>query len=94
MLRNTFAMELLREGQPLDVISRLLGHASIAVTARYLRGLTNHEAVASLMTADLARIGQQAAAEPQPDLAAQVAELREIVAQAGSRERGSRMRTT
>ena len=90
MLRNTFAMELLREGQPLDVISRLLGHASIAVTARYLRGLTNHEAVASLMTADLAPVGQQAAAEAQPDLAAQVAELREIVAQLAAGKEDSR----
>ena len=83
MLRNTFAMEMLRAGQPLDVISRLLGHSSVAVTARYLRGLTNHEAVASLMTADLAPLGPQAkAGGPQvQDLAEQVAQLRAELAE-------------
>jgi hypothetical protein len=35
------------------VISSLLGHSGIAVTARYLAHLTNHQAVAALAAVDL-----------------------------------------
>jgi hypothetical protein len=35
------------------VISKLLGHSSVAVTARYLDHLTNGQAVSALETADL-----------------------------------------
>jgi integrase len=35
------------------VISKLLGHSSVAVTARYLDHLTNHQAVTALAAADL-----------------------------------------
>jgi site-specific recombinase XerD len=36
MLRASFATNLLGEGVPISVVSRLLGHGSIEVTARYL----------------------------------------------------------
>jgi integrase/recombinase XerD len=36
MLRASFATHLLGEGAPISVVSRLLGHASVAVTTRYL----------------------------------------------------------
>jgi site-specific recombinase XerD len=35
-LRHTFAVELEANGTPVTVISKLLGHSSVAVTARYL----------------------------------------------------------
>jgi site-specific recombinase XerD len=47
-LRHTFAWELEQAGVPVSVISALLGHSSIAVTARYLNHLTNHQAVSAL----------------------------------------------
>ena len=47
-LRHTFAWELEQAGVPVSVISSLLGHSSIAVTARYLNHLTNHQAVTAL----------------------------------------------
>lgn len=43
-MRHTFAMELVRAGTPITVISKLLGHSSVAVTARYLDHLSNYEA--------------------------------------------------
>lgn len=36
MLRASFATHLLGKGAPISVVSRLLGHASVAVTTRYL----------------------------------------------------------
>jgi len=52
-LRHTYAAELERSGMRLLQISRLLGHSSVAVTDRYLRSLTNSEAIAALVAADL-----------------------------------------
>jgi integrase len=52
-LRHTFAWELERAGTPVTVISALLGHSSVAVTARYQNHLTNHQAVTALAAADL-----------------------------------------
>src|SRR5271156_2063029 len=34
-LRDTFAVRLLTKGVPLEDVSRLLGHASVAVTEKY-----------------------------------------------------------
>ena len=51
--RHTFAVELRRAGVDIAVISKLLGHSSIAVTARYLDHLTNDEAAKGLAAADL-----------------------------------------
>jgi integrase/recombinase XerD len=52
-LRHTFAVELEQAGTPVTVISKLLGHSSVAVTARYLDHLTNAGAVAALEAAQL-----------------------------------------
>ena len=47
-LRHTFAVELEARGVPVTTISKLLGHSSVAVTARYLDHLTNRQAVEAL----------------------------------------------
>lgn len=52
-LRHTFAVELEHAGTPVTVISKLLGHSSVAVTARYLDHLTNHQAIAALGSVEL-----------------------------------------
>ena len=51
--RHTYAVELERAGTPISVISMLLRHSSIAVTARYLAHLTSAEAGAVLDSTDL-----------------------------------------
>jgi integrase/recombinase XerD len=52
-LRHTFAVELEAAGTPVTVISKLLGHSSVAVTSRYLDHLTNAQAVSALGAVEL-----------------------------------------
>jgi site-specific recombinase XerD len=52
-LRHTYADELRKAGADVVTISKLLGHSSIAVTARYLDHLTNGEAIETLEALDL-----------------------------------------
>lgn len=44
-LRHAHAVEISREGVPLVVIQRQLGHADLAVTSVYLRGIDNTEII-------------------------------------------------
>jgi integrase len=44
-LRHAHAVEMSREGVPLMVIQRQLGHADLAITSRYLRGIDNTEII-------------------------------------------------
>jgi integrase len=46
--RHTHAAELAREGVPLHVIRRQLGHSDLAVTARYIDHLAPEEVVAAI----------------------------------------------
>jgi integrase/recombinase XerD len=52
-MRHTFADELRAAGMDVGAISKLLGHSSIAVTARYLDHLSNGQAVAALEAVEL-----------------------------------------
>lgn len=51
-LRHTHAVELMREGVPMLVISRQLGHSSLAVTQRYVDHLEPGEVVAAMQARD------------------------------------------
>ncbi len=44
-LRHAHAVEMSREGISLIVIQRQLGHADLAITSRYLRGIDNTEII-------------------------------------------------
>jgi site-specific recombinase XerD len=44
-LRHAHAVEMSREGIPLLVIQRQLGHADLAITSAYLRGIDNTETI-------------------------------------------------
>jgi integrase/recombinase XerD len=55
-LRHTYAAELEDAGLTVSEISKLLGHSSAAVTARYLDHLTNDRAIAALETAELPQL--------------------------------------
>jgi integrase/recombinase XerD len=47
-LRHAHAIELAREGVPLNVIQRQLGHADLGVTSVYLQGIDTSEIVNTL----------------------------------------------
>jgi hypothetical protein len=47
-LRHAHAIEMSREGISLLVIQRQLGHADLAITSRYLRGIDNSEIIAAV----------------------------------------------
>jgi len=44
-LRHAHAVEMAREGVPLNVIQRQLGHTDLGVTSVYLRGIDNAEII-------------------------------------------------
>ena len=44
-LRHAHAVEMSREGIPLLVIQRQLGHADLGITSAYLRGIDNTEII-------------------------------------------------
>jgi len=44
-LRHAHAVELAREGVPLNVIQRQLGHTDLGVTSVYLQGIDNAEII-------------------------------------------------
>jgi len=44
-LRHAHAVEMSREGVPLLVIQRQLGHADLGITSAYLRGIDNSEII-------------------------------------------------
>ena len=44
-LRHAHAVQMAREGIPITVIQRRLGHADLGVTSVYLRGIDNREII-------------------------------------------------
>jgi site-specific recombinase XerD len=44
-LRHAHAVEMAREGVPLNVIQRQLGHANLGITSVYLEGIDNSEII-------------------------------------------------
>jgi site-specific recombinase XerD len=47
-LRHAHAVEMAREGVPLNVIQRQLGHADLGVTSIYLQGIDNTEVISTI----------------------------------------------
>ena len=47
-LRHAHAVEMAREGVPLNVIQRQLGHANLGITSVYLQGIDTSEIVATV----------------------------------------------
>ena len=47
-LRHAHAVEMAREGVPLNVIQRQLGHVNLGITSVYLQGIDNAEIVATI----------------------------------------------
>jgi len=74
--RHTYAVELRQAGTDIAVISRLLGHSSIAVTSRYLDHLTNDTAGKALMATVLPSLdGNGSSRKPGP--ASQASRIKE-----------------
>lgn len=49
-LRHAHAIELAREGVPLNIIQRQLGHANLGTTSIYLQGIDTEEIIAAVHT--------------------------------------------
>jgi site-specific recombinase XerD len=49
-LRHAHAVELAREGVPLNIIQRQLGHANLGTTSIYLQGIDTEEIIAAVHT--------------------------------------------
>ena len=61
-LRHAHAVEMAREGVPLVVIQRQLGHANLGITSIYLQGIDSSEIIETVhgrLTDDLRRAGLQ-----------------------------------
>jgi integrase len=49
-LRHAHALELAREGVPLNIIQRQLGHGSLGITSIYLQGIDPEEIITAVRT--------------------------------------------
>jgi site-specific recombinase XerD len=49
-LRHAHALELAREGVPLNIIQRQLGHANLSTTSIYLQGIDPQEIITAVRT--------------------------------------------
>src|SRR6266571_4144261 len=49
-LRHAHALELAREGVPLNIIQRQLGHTNLGTTSIYLQGIDPEEIIATVRT--------------------------------------------
>jgi site-specific recombinase XerD len=49
-LRHAHALELAREGVPLNIIQRQLGHANLGTTSIYLQGIDPEEIITTVRT--------------------------------------------
>ena len=49
-LRHAHALELAREGVPLNIVQRQLGHANLGTTSIYLQGIDTEEIIAAVHT--------------------------------------------
>jgi integrase/recombinase XerD len=47
-MRHAHAVEMAREGIPLNVIRRQVGHANLGVTSVYLQGIDTEEIVSTI----------------------------------------------
>jgi integrase/recombinase XerD len=47
-LRHAHAVEMAREGVPLNIIQRQLGHAHLGITSIYLQGIDSGEIIAAV----------------------------------------------
>ena len=51
-LRHAHAVEMAREGAPLIVIQRQLGHSNLGITSVYLQGIDNAEIIKTVTPAE------------------------------------------
>jgi site-specific recombinase XerD len=65
-LRHVHAVEMSREGIPLLVIQRQLGHADLAITSAYLRGIDNTEIIDAVHERPTPMIPATARLTPRP----------------------------
>jgi integrase len=71
-LRHAHAVEMAREGVPLNVIQRQLGHANLGITSIYLQGIDNSEII------------DHHSCQGSPDAASERGSALTVVAQSGS----------
>lgn len=65
-LRQAHAVEIAREGVPLNVIQRQLGHAHLAITSVYLQGIDNAEIINTVHARRASMIPASAGLRPPP----------------------------